>query len=441
MIRRGYSPPFQSAAPKLGADDMGRTVKGLVNVEIQRSNEVSFAVESFGCDGKPVLSMLRDLPCEATGKLVVAGTKNGMPFKLNSDLPRGIGSAIRGSGGAMRTVSSGAAYRVSEWVLYDNAGNYWSLDELTGGAPTYRGETPVEANSNVTTPALCTQNPRVRPYEKRWEYVDVAGDGGVPQIKYFWGGAGWIDENAADPVILFPVSIPYVLPSEYRRIEQWIPDETTPPTGGHKAGAWPDSLRHVECEWYPPRTDLPLDWAAVTDNSTDVIVSKYHDTDSGNWWRKVYLNRWTRPLLEHLSIGGRNDEIGMVICVEKDLVNYPFVDRVALRRRYTGELYGTTNITTPVVDGRVMFTPDKGEGWLMQTGDIVGTDATLRRFRSRATSTDAWGSSLTELDPVVVTLPAEPAHGWTDPVFFRVGKVTRYLGTTPYLTPRLPLWR
>ena len=77
----------------------------------------------------------------------------------------------------------------------------------------------------------------------------------------------------------------------------------------------------------------------------------------------------------------------------------------------------------------------------MQTGDIVGTDATLRRFRSRATSTDAWGSSLTELDPVVVTLPAEPAHGWTDPVFFRVGKVTRYLGTTPYLTPRLPLWR
>ena len=437
-IRRRYSPPFQTAAPQLGADDMGRTVKGLVSVELARSSEISFAVESFGCDGKPVLSLMHDLPCEADGKLVMAGTKNGMPFKLNADLPRSIGSAIRGSGGAMRTVSAGGAFRTTEWVLYDNFGNAWTLD---GGTATYRGETPLEANGDGT-PAICTQAPRCRPYEKRWEYIELAGDPPANQVKYRFAGCGWIFDPDPSPVIAYPVAYPYALPSDYYRVEQWIPDETTPPAGGDKAGAWPTSLRHVEVEWYPGRTDLPFDWRADTTNSIDVIVAKYLDDDSGNWWSKVYMNRWHRPLLEHISVGGVAGEDIFLVCVEKDLIHYPFNSRIALRRGQSGALLGTIAGVTLPEAGRVFFTPDTAEGWFMQTGEVTGDTVTLRRLRSRAASTDPFGSALTELASVTVTLPADAAHAWeTEPVFFRVGKITTLLGRTPYLIPRLPLWR
>lgn len=436
-IRRGYTPPFQTAAPKLGADDMGRTVKGLVNVEIQRTNEISFAVESFGCDGKPVLSMLRDLPCEATGKLVVAGTKNGMPFKLNSDLPRGIGSAIRGSGGAMRTVSSGAAYRISEWVIYDNVGNYWSLDELTGGEPTYRGETPIELDANETTPAVCTQRPRIRPYEKRWEYPECGGDPEVCQPAYLKAGCGW-QEDTGSPIIAFPVAgPPYVAPSSYHLIQQWVPDETTPPPGASGAAAWPDTKRRLDVEWYPALSDEPHDWDAVTENSMDIIVSKYPVLPP---WR-VSMNQFTRPLVEHISTGGLNDELHWIICVERNMIAAPYQQRIALRGRSTTTLVSGAVDVTLAVSGLVMFTPDVSEGWLMETGAISGSSTILRRFRSRASSADPYGSALTELDSLTVTLPEAHAHDWTEPVWFRVGKVTRLLGTTPTVTPRLPLWR
>lgn len=442
MIRRSYSPPFQAASPQPGMGDAGRAVKGLVTTEIARSTEISFALESFGCDGKPVLSLLRDLPCETTGKLTVAGTKNGMPFALNSDLPRGLGSAIRGAGGGLRQVSSTRSFRAAEWVLYDSVGNYWSLDELTGGAPTYRGETPRELNSNVTAPALCVQNPRIRPYEKRWELETEGGDPPAKAIEYRWAGCGWIHDPSSSPVIAYPVAFPYAVPSDYWRIEQWIPDETTPPPGGATAGAWPSSHRHVECEWYPARTDTPFDWRDEPENSIDVIVSKYLNPDSGVWWSNVYMNRWTRPLLEHISVGAIPGEDIFLICVEKDLVHFPFGMRVALRRSYGGELLGSAVISALPEVGRVMFTPNKGEGWLMQTGAISGATVTLRQFRSRATTTADFGSALSECDPVFVTLPDEPAHPWTaDPVWFRVGRVTRILGGTPTLSPRLPLWR
>ena len=435
MIRRGYTPPFQTPAPKLGADDMGRTVKGLVNVEIERTNEVSFAVESFGCDGKPVLSMLRDLPCEATGKLVVAGTKNGMPFKLNSDLPRGIGSAIRGSGGAMRTLSAGAAYRTSEWVLYDNFGNYWSLDELTGGKPTYRGATPPLAAGDGLTPALCVQAPGIRPYELRWEYVLTGGDPEVNQPAYYPAGAGWQPDDGS-PVIVSTVAYPYAPPAHYWRIEQWIPDETTPPTGAEFSGAWPTSKRRVDCLWYPARTDVPHDWDSVTENSIDVIVSKY--PTEAPWL--VHMNQWTRPLLEHISTGATADEMPFVICVEKDIAAAPHSSRVALRGKNTGELLGSLAFTARS-DGRHMLTPDRSEGWFLQTGVISTDTVQLRRLRSRATSGDDFGSSLSAVASLYVTLPAASAVSWSEPVWFRVGKAEKFFGASPRLTPRLPRWR
>lgn len=432
-IVRRYSPPFQSPAPRPGADDIGRAVKGLVSVELQRTSEISFAVESFGCDGKKVLSLLRDLPCETTGRLVVAGTKNGMPFSLNSDLPRGLDSAIRGSGGTMRTVASGAAFRTTETVLYDNFGNYWAL---SGETAIYRGETPPLYSGDGVTPALCVQVPRIRPYELRWEYIQSGGDPEVNQAAYLRAGCGWQGDSDPSPLIAFPVAYPYVPPSNYWRIEQWIPDETTPPTGGEYAAAWPTSKRRVEVEWYPGRSDTPHDWDAVTENSIDVIVSKYLADPP---WR-VLMNWSTRPLLEHISTGGLNDEIGLIICVEKDLVNSPFNSRIAMRGRSTGTLApGYETVSLPV-SGRVMFTPDVTEGWLMQTGVVTAEACSLRRFRSRATSTDPYGSALTELDALTVTLPAAHAHDWTEPVWFRVGRVTQYFGTNPLLTPRLPLW-
>lgn len=434
-IRRGYSPPFQAAAPKLGADDMGRYVKGLVNVEIQRTNEVSFAVESFGCDGKPVLSLMHDLPCEAEGTLVVAGTKNGMPFKLNSDLPRGIGSAIRGSGGSLRRVSGGVSMKTSEWVIYDNFGNYWSLDELTGGNPTYRGATPPLSAGDGLTPALCVQVPGIRPYELRWEYVLTGGDPEVNKPAYLPGGAGWQPDDGS-PVIVSPVTYPYVAPDHYWRIEQWIPDETTPPTGADMAGAWPDSKRRVDCLWYPGRVDVPHDWDSVTENSIDIVVSKY--PTEAPWL--VHINQWTRPLLEHISTGATADEMTFVVCVEKDIIAAPYLSRVVLRGKNTGELIGSLGFTARS-DGRHMLTPDKDEGWMLQTGVISTDTVRLRRLRSRASSTDDFGTTLSAKASLYVTLPSSPAAAWSEPVWFRVGRVTSYFGRSPRLHPRLPRWR
>lgn len=438
-IRRSYSPPFLAPSPQPGADDMGRAVKGLVSVEVDRSNEISFAVESFGCDGKPVLSLLRDLPCDSTGDLVVAGTKNGMPFKLGSELPRGLGSAIRGAGGALQRVDAGASLRTREWVLYDNVGNHWSLDVLDGGKPTYLGETPVELNSNETTPALCTQDPRIRPYELRWEYANPAGEGGAPQIEYYWGGAGWTEDVYGNsPVIASPISYPYSIPSSYYRIEQWMPDETTPPAGGQFAGAWPDSKRRVTCEWYPGTPTAPHDFDAVPGNSCDVIVSKYPPT--APW--KVEMNQWTRPLLEHISTGGRAEESGFVICVERNLLTPPYSRRIALRGRSTGSLLATSGVGVPT-DDRSFFTPMAGEGWLRQTGAIIDGDTVqVLWFKSRASTANAWGSSLTYAGQRNLTLPADAAHSWTsEPVWFRVGRVHRRLGAPDVVVPLLPRWR
>jgi len=442
-IVRRYSPPFQVPAPRPGAEDVGRAVKGLVNVEIKRTSEVSFAVESFGCDGKPVLSLLRDLPCESTdGKLTVAGTKNGMPFSLNSDLPRGLGSAIRGSGGSLRKVASGAIFRTHEWVLYDNFGNYWSLDELTGGEPTYRGETPPLYAGDGVTPALCVQAPGIRPYEKRWEYILSGGDPEVSNVAYLLAGAGWQDDADPAPVIAYPVAYPYVEPTDYWRVEQWIPDETTPPPGGNTAGAWPTSLRRVECEWYPGFAYPPHDYDGVTENSIDIIVSKYPAVPP---WT-VYMNRFTRPLVEHISTGGSTDEMDFIICNERRIKPAPAnVYRVALREKLTGTLIGSTSSVPPSTSSeKVMFTPNKSEGWLRQLGTYTGTGpkvSTLHQLRSRATSTDNFGTALTDLGTLPVTLPAAFAHDWTEPVWFRVGKVTTYFGTSPTLTPLLPRWR
>lgn len=437
-IVRRYSPPFQAAAPRPGADNVGAAVKGLISVEVARTNEISFAVESFGCDGKPVLSMLRGLPCESTGNLVVAGTKNGMPFKLNGDLPRTLGSAIRGAGGSLRTVAAGTSLRTTEWVIYDNVGNCWSLDELTGGKPTYIGETPPEIGGDGVTPTLCVQAPGIRPYEKRWEYVNPSGEGGDPQAQYYWAGAGWQDD-AGSPVIAWPIAYPYADPSEYRVIEQWVPDETTPPTGGELAAGWPGMVRRVDVEWYPGAAGQPHDWDAETDNSCDEIVSKYPAVPP---WT-VHMNRWTRPLIEHISTGGITGEMPFIVAIEHELVPGTGY-RLAMRRKNTGELINSLAFGPLVTtDPRTGLTPYKGEGWIRQGGGYTGTPktATVYRINSRASSTDNYGTALTYLGVLNITLPADAAYDWAEPVWFRVGRIIRALGSTPRIAPLLPRWR
>lgn len=440
-ITRRYSPPFQASGPRPGAQDAGATIKGLISVEVARTNEVSFAVESFGCDGKPVLSMLRGLPCETSGDLVVAGTKNGMPFKLNGDLPRTLGSAIRGAGGALRTVTGGTSLRTMEWVLYDSVGNCWSLDDLTGGNPTYLGETPALAGE--AEPAVCEQAPFIRPYELRWEYINAGGDPPSRNVRFYPAGAGWIKDSDPSPVIAWPVAYPYAAPTNYFRIEQWIPDETEAPPGGAYAGAWPGSKWMGECTWYPGSPTSPNALRSDTENSIDVVVSKYAGLDPGDpYGTTVWMNRWTRPLLEHISVGGTAAEALLLICVEKDLRHSPYLSRVSLYRRSTGALLATSANFAPAVVGRDMFTPDVPEGWLYQTAAVTDDTITIRRFRSRASSTDAYGSALTEAASIDVTIPATAAHPWgADPVWFRVGRIIRYLSTTPRLAPLLPRWR
>ena len=90
-----------------------------------------------------------------------------------------------------------------------------------------------------------------------------------------------------------------------------------------------------------------------------------------------------------------------------------------------------------------MFTPDVSEGWLFQTGDVTGSTATLYRYRSRPDALSAFGSGFAAGVPELrVTIPGDAAFPWTsEPVWFRVGKITTLLGQTPYLIPRLPLWR
>jgi len=438
-ITRRYSPPFQAPAPKPGADDMGRAIKGLVSVEIQRTSEVSFAVESFGCDGKPVLSFLRGLPCETSGTLAVAGTKNGMPFKLGAELPRGLGSAIRGSGGSLRQVSSSTAMRSAEWVIYDNFGNYWSLDELTGFAPTYRGETPPEVGGDGTTPALCTQDPWIRPYELRTEYIGGTGDPVVYQVWYRWGGAGWIEDDSASPVVTYPVAEPYELPDNYSIIDQWIPDETTPPAGGEMAGGWPGMKRHVDIGWSLTHPTPPHDWDSYTENSVDVIVSKY--PASAPW--RVYMNRTERPLIEHISTGGAASEMGLIIAVEKKLWPGLTTSAIVLRGRNSGTLIGTLGISSIArSDARHMFTPWRDEGWVFQTGAVVGDVVTLKKYWSRTSTANNFGTALSFKGNVAITLPSGAAHPWTsEPVWFRVGRVRKLYGTAARLTPLLPRWR
>lgn len=432
MIRRGYSPPFQARAPKLGADDIGRAVKGLVSVEVARTNEVSFAVESFGCDGKPVLSTLRGLSCEAPGKLAMAGTKNGMPFRLGGELPRGIGSAIRGAGGGLRTVAGGAAMLSTEWVLYDSVGNCWSLDQ--GATPVYLGATPTLATGDGVTPATCVQDPVIRPYELRHEYISGGGggEGGAYEAFYHWGGAGWIEDSIGGAVIASPVASPYVDPASYWRVEQYIPDETTGPT---HAACWPTSKRIVEVEWYPENTDTPLDWLLETDNSIDELMTQYGSSPP---WR-YFANRFTRPLIEHVSIGGAVGEDVVLICVEKDGIG--LTSRIALRERGTGTLLAASGTYAARTDARHMFTPDKSEGFLLQTGAVIGDTVQMRRYHTRTSPANAFGSALSYQGVYDVTLPLGAAVPWTaEPVWFRVGQVSRTFGSNARLTPLLPRW-
>lgn len=436
MIRRSYSPPFQQRAPQLGADDIGRAIKSLVNVEVARTNEVQFAVESFGCDGKPVLSPMRGLPCETSGTLVVAGTKNGLPFKLNADLPRGIGSAIRGSGGGLVTVSGATAMRSREWVIYDNFGNHWSIESVVSGSPLYLGQTPpLASGGDGITPAVAVQAPEIRPYELRWEYAMEGGDPPAAQAVYLKGGAGWIEDSTTTPMILYPVAYPYADPADYWQIRQWLPDETTAPAGGEFAAGWPGMKRHVDIEWYPARSDVPQDWSAITENSVDVIVSKYGPTET-----RVYMNRYTRPLLESIVPGGISDEGSFLIFINQNALGAG--SRIELRNRGTGALIASIVYSPPVgVYNRTAFTPDALEGWLLQHGTISSRTVTVQRYRSRDLLTGDIGSGLAWYGQLTVTLPAGPAVEWdAEPVWFRVGEVTRTFGSNPRLWPLLPRW-
>jgi len=432
MIRRGYSPPFQARAPQPGGEDAGRAIKGLVSVEVSRSNEMTFAVESFGCDGKPVLSPMRGLSCEADGRLVIAGTKNGMPFRLNGDLPRGVGSAIRGAGGGLVSVAAGAAMLSSEWVIYDNAGNCWSLDR--GSSPVYLGTTPPLASGDGVTPALAVQAPEIRPYELRWERIALGGDGGFEESVYSWGGCGWIEDGDGAAVIASPITYPYTVPSSYWRVDQWVPDETTAPAGATHSPHWPTSVRHVEVEWYPARTDQPSDWAAVTDNSLDVLMAQY--PGSAPW--RYYANQWTRPLLEHISPGGTVAEDMLLMCIERNKMSSSV--RIAIRNRGTGALVSSLTIFDARSDDREAFTPYKGEGWLRMPGTFSGTTAVVRHYRSRTTLSDPIGSGLALVGNVTITRPTAAA-AWVEPVWFRVGQVRRVFGLSERLTPLLPRWR
>lgn len=432
MITRSYSPPFQARAPKRGADDMGRVVKALVSVEVARSSEVSFAAESFGCDGKPVLSPLRGLACEVDGRLAVSGTKNGMPFRLGAELPRGLGSAIRGAGGGMVRVTGGAAMLSTEWVLYDSVGNHWSLDQ--GTTPVYLGATPPLANGDGVTPATCVQDPKIRPYELRWEYVSPGGEG-PDEAFYHWAGAGWIEDASGGPVIASPIAYPYVVPSSYWRVEQYIPDETAYPAGAVHAACWPTSRRIVEVLWYPERVDTPLTWASDTDNSIDVLMTQYGSSPP---WR-YFANRGTRPLIEHVSIGANVGEDLVLACVEKNGISLS--SRIALRDRGTGTLLASSGTYAARTDARHMFTPDKSEGFLLQTGDVIGDTVQMRRYHTRTSPSANYGTALSYQGVYNVTLPAAAAVPWpSEPVWFRVGQVSRTFGSNARLTPRLPRW-
>lgn len=456
MIRRSYSPPFQARAPQLGADDIGRAIKGLVNVEVSRSNEVQFAVESFGCDGKPVLSPMRGLGCETPGKLTIAGTKGGMPFRLNADLPRGVGSAIRGSGGGMVTVTGGAALRTSENVIFDNYGNYWSLDQ--GSTPVYLGETPpLASGGDGITPALCEMDPKVRPHEIWFQYYDDGGagegSGGSPSF-VVWGipwRYGWTADSGGSPVYSDPPVIWEYPNTAAWRVTQWIPDETTAPDGTGVCGVWPTSKRRALVYWSPTSED-PHDFDAVGGGIGTIVAAypttpdypptvpgpPYYAPTSGYYY---WLNEVTRPAVEQISVGGITDEQGLLVRIETNGTatrRYAMHDRyVGTRISYTGS--GISSFTR--ADGRHFWTPKLTEGWYVQNGVISSSAVTLGRYHSRASDGDDYGTALTYKGSTTVTLPASPAHAWdAEPVWFRVGRVTRYLGGNPRVWPVLPKW-
>jgi hypothetical protein len=452
-IRRSYSPPFQARAPQLGVDDFGRAVKSLVNVEVSRSNEITFAVESFGCDGKPVLSTLRGLDCETDGKLVMAGTKGGMPFKLGSDLPRGVGSAIRGTGGGLVQVTGGVAMLTREWVLYDNYGNHWSLDQ--GSTPVYLGETPPLANGDGITPATCEMDPHVRTHEIWGQYYDDGGtgegSGGTPSF-VVWGYGwryGWTEDGTTTPVYPDPAVIWEFPDPTAWRVTQWIPDETTPPDGTGLCGVWPASNRRALVYWTPTGED-PHDFDAlgggigtivsayptVPDYPPTVPGPPYYAPTSGFYY---WLNEATRPSVEQLSVGGTLGEAGLLVRIETNGTTrrYSMHDRFAgTRLSYTGT--GPSSFTRS--DGRHFWTPYKTEGWIAQNGVVTSSQVTLARYWSRAADTDEYGSALTYKGTTTVTLPSGAVHAWdAEPVWFRVGRVSRSFGNTR-ITPLLPRW-
>jgi len=456
VIRRGYSPPYQAKAPQLGADDIGRTIKGLVNVEVSRTNEVTFAVESFGCDGKPILSPMRGLGCEVPGKLAIAGTKNGMPFRLNADLPRGIGSAIRGSGGGMVTVTGNVALATSENVLFDNYGNYWSLDQ--GSTPVYLGETPpLASGGDGITPAVCTMDPKIRLHEIWLQYFDDGGtgEGSGVATNLIYGSPwryGWTDDGGGSPV--FPdAAVPWLYPDPAAwRVTQWIPDETTPPDGTGACGVWPASKRRALVYWTPYDED-PHDYDGY-DGGRGTIVAAYptvadypdppvpgpphYEPNSGFYY---WLNQWTRPAVEQMSVGGITDEYNLLVRIE---TNGTSTRRYALHNRFTGTRISTTG-TGPAsftrADGRHFWTPKKDEGWYVQNGVVTSSAVKLGRYHSRVLSTDAYGTAMSYRGTTTVTLPSGAAHSWdAEPVWFRAGRVTRYLGGNARVWPLLPKW-
>ncbi len=451
MIRRSYSPPFQARAPQLGVDDLGAAVKGLVSVEVNRTNEISFAVESFGCDGKPVLSMLRGLDCESPGKLVMAGTKGGMPFKLGSDLPRGAGSAIRGTGGGLVQVTGGVAMLTREWVLYDNYGNHWSLDQ--GTTPVYLGETPPLANGDGVTPATCDMDPKIRPYWKVRQWVNTGSEGGPGDflVRGYTYEIGWQDDAIGSPVVTYNWDDSFGNTNIQWRVYQWVPDETTPPDGTGASLLWPGCKQRAVAVWHPTyeNDDLGVGYYDESPHYYDgssfpgvaEVVTEYPALPP----YEIIHNQFTRPLVEQISAGGITGESTLVICIEKTYISpSPSIyTRMSLRSRTLGTLIANPS-SYPAgflrTDHRHFFTPKADEGWYAQNGVVSSGAVKIYRYHSRTSTANAYGTALSYRGSTTVTLPPSPVHAWdAEPVWFRVGRVTRSFGNTR-LTPLLPRW-
>jgi hypothetical protein len=174
----------------------------------------------------------------------------------------------------------------------------------------------------------------------------------------------------------------------------------------------------------------------VPDYPPTVPGPPYYAPTSGFYY---WLNEATRPSVEQLSVGGTLGEAGLLVRIETNGTTrrYSMHDRFAgTRLSYTGT--GPSSFTRS--DGRHFWTPYKTEGWIAQNGVVTSSQVTLARYWSRAADTDEYGSALTYKGTTTVTLPSGAVHAWdAEPVWFRVGRVSRSFGNTR-ITPLLPRW-